>query len=212
MPTERGSQHETTLAAAVTLAAALTAGAAVAQKLVVGAYPSNPPWEFKTEQGQFQGFEVDMATETARRLGRAVDISDYGFQALFAATASQRPFRWLAIAWTDFFRALPILVLLILIYFALPFVGIRLSAFTSATLTLSLVFAAFTAEVFRAGIQAIPRGQIEAAAALGLPFPVTVWKVILPQAFRIAIPPHTSNAVAIAKDHRWPRSSPCPTS
>lgn len=111
-----------------------------------------------------------------------------------------RPFRWLAIAWTDLFRALPILVLLILIYFALPFVGVRLSAFTSATLALSLVFSAFTAEVFRAGIQAIPRGQIEAAAALGLPFPVTIWKVVLPQAFRIAIPPHTSNAVAIAKD------------
>ena len=111
-----------------------------------------------------------------------------------------RPVRWLAIAHVDFFRAIPILVLLVLIYYALPFLEIRLGSFASASLGLGLVFSAFTAEVFRAGIQAIPKGQTEAAEALGLPFRVTVWKVILPQAFRIAIPPHTSNSVAIAKD------------
>ena len=111
-----------------------------------------------------------------------------------------RPFRWLAIAYIDLFRAIPILVLLVLVYYALPFMGLRLNSFTSATLALGLVFSSFTAEVFRAGIQAIPRGQTEAASALGLPFRVTIWKVILPQAFRIAIPPHTSNSVAIAKD------------
>lgn len=111
-----------------------------------------------------------------------------------------RPLRWLAIAYVDVFRAIPILVLLVLVYYALPFVGLRLSSFTSAVVALGLVFSSFTAEVFRAGIQAIPKGQVEAADALGLPFRVTVWKVILPQALRIAIPPQTSNAVAIAKD------------
>ena len=110
------------------------------------------------------------------------------------------PFRILAIAFIDIFRAIPILVLLILIYYALPFAGVVLSPFVSATLALALVFAAFTAEVFRSGIQAIPTGQIEAAQALGLPFRVVIWKVILPQAWRIALPPHTSNSVAIAKD------------
>lgn len=110
------------------------------------------------------------------------------------------PFRILAIAVIDLFRAIPILVLLVLIHFALPFGGIVFSAFTSASVALTLVFSAFTAEVFRAGIQAIPSGQIEAARALGLPFPVIIWKVILPQAWRIALPPHTSNSVAIAKD------------
>jgi polar amino acid transport system permease protein len=110
------------------------------------------------------------------------------------------PFRILAIAFIDLFRAIPILVLLVLIHFALPFGGIVFSAFTSASLALTLVFASFTAEVFRSGIQAIPKGQIEAARALGLPFPVIIWKIILPQAWRIALPPHTSNSVAIAKD------------
>ncbi len=111
-----------------------------------------------------------------------------------------RPLRWLAIAYVDVFRALPILVLLVLVYYALPFMGIRLSSFTSAAVALGLVFSSFTAEVFRAGIQAIPKGQMEAAEALGLPFRVTIWRVILPQALKIAIPPHTSNSVAIAKD------------
>ncbi|MEM9737000.1 MAG: amino acid ABC transporter permease [Pseudomonadota bacterium] len=111
-----------------------------------------------------------------------------------------RPARWLAIAHIDLFRAIPILVLLVLIYYALPFIGIRLDSFAAAALGLGLVFSAFTAEVIRAGIEAIPKGQTEAANALGLPFAVTIRKVLLPQALRIAIPPHTSNSVAIAKD------------
>ena len=100
----------------------------------------------------------------------------------------------------DFFRAVPILVILVVIYYALPGVGILLDSFSAAVAGLSLVLAAFTAEVFRAGIESIPKGQFEAADALGLPFRVTLWKVVLPQAVRIAIPPQTSNCVAIAKD------------
>lgn len=111
-----------------------------------------------------------------------------------------KPVRWITVFLIDFFRAIPILVLLVVVYYALPFVGLRLSSFTSAVLVLSGVLAAFTAEVFRAGIESLPKGQFEAAAALGLPFPVALWKVILPQAVRVAIPSQTSNSVAIAKD------------
>ncbi|RVD72582.1 MAG: amino acid ABC transporter permease [Mesorhizobium sp.] len=111
-----------------------------------------------------------------------------------------KPLRRLAILYIDIFRALPILVVLILIYYALPFVGIRLSSFVSAALALSLVLAAFTAEVCRAGIENIPKGQFEAAAALGLPFWIAMRKVILPQAIRVVIPPLTSNCVSVFKD------------
>jgi len=111
-----------------------------------------------------------------------------------------RPLRLVAVGIIDIFRALPILVVLILIYYALPFVGIRLTAFTSATLALSLVLAAFTAEVCRAGIESVPKGQFEAASALGLPFWTAMHKVILPQALRTVIPPLTSNSVSIFKD------------
>jgi len=111
-----------------------------------------------------------------------------------------KPLRLLATGFIDIFRALPILVVLIVIYYALPFVGIRFDSFTSATIALSIVLAAFTAEVFRAGIKSIPEGQFEAAMALGLPFRITLFKVIIPQALRIATPPQTSNCIAIAKD------------
>ncbi|TPW30206.1 amino acid ABC transporter permease [Pararhizobium mangrovi] len=111
-----------------------------------------------------------------------------------------KPISLLAIGLIDIFRALPILVVLVLIYYALPFFGIRLSSFVSTVIALSLVLSAFTAEVFRAGIEGIPSGQTEAARALGMHFPLILWKIVLPQALRIATPPHTSNCVAIAKD------------
>jgi polar amino acid transport system permease protein len=111
-----------------------------------------------------------------------------------------KPLRILAVGFIDIFRALPILVVLIVIYYALPFVRIRLDSFTSATIALSIVLAAFTAEVFRAGIKAIPAGQFEAARALGLPFYVTLLRVIIPQAIRVATPPQTSNCISIVKD------------
>ena len=111
-----------------------------------------------------------------------------------------RPIQLLAIVYIDVFRALPILVLLILVYYALPFVGIRLDSFTSATMALSMVLAAFTAEVCRAGIQNVPKGQFEAAASLGMPFWQSMRKIILPQAVRVIIPPLTSNSISVFKD------------
>jgi polar amino acid transport system permease protein len=111
-----------------------------------------------------------------------------------------KPFRWLAIGYIDIFRAMPVLVVLILIYYALPFVGIRLSSWTSAVLAFSFVMSAYSAEVFRSGIESIPQGQFEAAHALGLPFLLTLRKVILPQAVRVVIPPTTSNCVSMFKD------------
>ncbi len=110
------------------------------------------------------------------------------------------PFRWPAIAYIDICRALPVLIVLILIYYALPFVGIRLSALVSATLAFTLVMSAYSAEVFRTGIESIPNGQFEAAQALGLPFGITLRKVILPQAIKLVIPPTTSNCVSMFKD------------
>ncbi|MBB4566300.1 amino acid ABC transporter permease [Rhizobium leucaenae] len=111
-----------------------------------------------------------------------------------------KPFRLLTVAYIDIMRAMPMLVVLILIYYALPFVGISFSAWWSAILGFSIVLAAYSAEVFRSGIESVPRGQFEAAAALGIPFLVTLYKVVLPQAIRIVIPPTTSNCVSMFKD------------
>ncbi|MER8802859.1 amino acid ABC transporter permease [Mesorhizobium sp. M0998] len=113
---------------------------------------------------------------------------------------ASKPLRLLAVGYIDIFRAMPVLVVLILIYYALPFLGIRLSSWTSAVMAFAIIMAAYSAEVFRSGIESIPRGQFEAAQALGLPFLLTLRKVVLPQAIRVVIPPMTSNCVSMFKD------------
>ena len=113
---------------------------------------------------------------------------------------ARRPVRLIAIGYINLFRALPLLVLLVLIYYALPFLGVRLSSFAAATAALSLVSGAYTAEIFRAGIEAVPRGQFEASAALGLRRWRVMRSVVLPQAVRIVIPPLTSNGINVLKD------------
>jgi polar amino acid transport system permease protein len=108
--------------------------------------------------------------------------------------------RWLARFYIDIFRSLPLLVLLVIVYYALPFVGIRMSPFWSAMCALSMVSAAYNAEVFRAGIEAIPHGQFEASEALGLSSLQTMVDVVLPQAVKIVIPPLTNNSINVIKD------------
>jgi polar amino acid transport system permease protein len=110
------------------------------------------------------------------------------------------PLRRVAVVYIDVFRAIPLLVLLVLIYYALPFVGIRLTSFAAAAAALSLVSCAYAAEIFRAGIQAIPSGQFEAARALGLHWWPMMRLVVLPQATRLVVPPMTGNCINVIKD------------
>lgn len=105
-----------------------------------------------------------------------------------------------AVAYIDVFRSVPVLVLLIVVYYALPFVGIRLSPFWAATTALSLVSAAYSAEILRAGIEGVPKGQFEAARALGLGPVRQMSDIVLPQAVKLVIPPLTSNAINVMKD------------
>ena len=113
---------------------------------------------------------------------------------------SYAPVRALARIYIDIMRSIPLLVLLVLIYYALPFVGIRLSSFAAAVSALSLVSCAYSAEIFRSGIEAIPRGQFEASASQGMSFFNTMRDVVLPQAIRIVMPPMTSNCINVMKD------------
>ena len=87
-----------------------------------------------------------------------------GLLVTLARLYGPRPLQLACVVYVDVFRALPMLVVLIVIYYALPFVGVRLSAWTSAILALSVVLSAYSSEVFRAGIEAVPKGQFEAAA------------------------------------------------
>jgi polar amino acid transport system permease protein len=103
------------------------------------------------------------------------------------------------IAFADIFRALPPLVVIILLFFAFPYIELSMSAFTATWLALSLVLAAFTEEIFWAGMLVIPKGQWEAARSTGMGSWGTLVHVILPQAVRMTVPPLTNRTIAITK-------------
>lgn len=113
------------------------------------------------------------------------------------------PYRWIANVYIELFRGLPALVTLILVGFALPIalgVNIPGGALGKATVGLGLVAAAYMAETIRAGIQAVPKGQMEAARSLGMSQGRAMISIIIPQAFRIIIPPLTNELVLLIKD------------
>jgi polar amino acid transport system permease protein len=108
--------------------------------------------------------------------------------------------RWLnvvLIVYVDAMRAFPPLVLLILVYYGMPFIGIRLSEFAAATLTLVLNGASYYGEIFRAGIESVPHGQRDAARSTGLTWLQTMRWVVLPQAVRNVLPPLTTNTLEL---------------
>lgn len=102
--------------------------------------------------------------------------------------------------YVSLFRGTPLLVQIYFAYYALPQLGIVLDAIPTGIAALSLNYGAYMSETFRAGIQAVPRGQREAAAALGMPERLIMRRVVLPQAFRIVIPPIGNEFVAMLKD------------
>ncbi|WP_099824007.1 amino acid ABC transporter permease [Oceaniglobus indicus] len=103
------------------------------------------------------------------------------------------------VIFADVLRALPPLVVILLMFFGLPNVGILLSASVVLFIVLTLVLAAFAEEIVWAGITATPKGQWEAARSTGLTFTQTLFHVVLPQAMRMVIPPLTNRAIAITK-------------
>lgn len=100
----------------------------------------------------------------------------------------------------DFIRGTPLLLQIFYIYYALPLVGIELPAFEAGVIALSVNYSAYLAEVFRAGIQAIPHSQKEAALSLNMPGVLAMRRIILPQALRIVIPPIGNYFIALFKD------------
>ncbi|HEX7748604.1 MAG TPA: amino acid ABC transporter permease [Bordetella sp.] len=97
-------------------------------------------------------------------------------------------------------RGIPIIVLLFYIYFVMPDIGIELSALQAAIIGLGIAYSAYQAENFRAAIQAIDPGQIEAAMSMGMGWGLTMRRVILPQAFKIVLPPYGNIMIMMLKD------------
>jgi His/Glu/Gln/Arg/opine family amino acid ABC transporter permease subunit len=123
-----------------------------------------------------------------------------GLLVALVVVSHRRIVRAPGIAYVDVFRGTPLLMQLSFIYLALPFIGIKLDVFTAGALGLALNSAAYVAEIFRAGIQSVERGQMEAARGLGMPYRAAMRYVIVPQAFRRVIPPLVNEFIALLKD------------
>ena len=135
-------------------------------------------------------------------IAAAVVLTGISVGLILAVARSFRvaPVSALIVLFADIFRALPPLVLVLLVYFGLPNVGINLPSFAVLWLVLSLVLAAFCEEIFWAGILSVAKGQWEAARSTGLSFLATLVYVVLPQALRLTVPPITNRTIAITKN------------
>jgi polar amino acid transport system permease protein/polar amino acid transport system substrate-binding protein len=110
-----------------------------------------------------------------------------------------RPLAWLSEAYVEIYRGTPVLLQLYVLYYGLAGV-LSIDALTAAVLGLGMNYAAYEAETYRAGIQAVPKGQMEAAAALGMSHGLAIRRILLPQAVRVALPNVTNDFIALLKD------------
>jgi His/Glu/Gln/Arg/opine family amino acid ABC transporter permease subunit len=123
-----------------------------------------------------------------------------GLLGALARISRFRPVAWLAAGYVELIRGTPLLVQIFFIYFVLPKIGISLPEFATAIVALSVNTGAYVTEIFRAGIQSIEVGQMEAARSLGMTYGTAMRMVILPQAFRRVLPPLTNEAIVLLKD------------
>lgn len=139
------------------------------------------------------------ATISLSLVAMAVSLA-LGLAVCLAGFSAVKPVRWFNRSYVELFRAVPILVMLLWVFYGLPVVtGLRLEIFAAAALAIALCDSAFEAEILRAGIQSVERGQREAAMALGL----SPWRrfrhVILPQAVRRVLPPIANQFIYVVK-------------
>jgi polar amino acid transport system substrate-binding protein len=113
---------------------------------------------------------------------------------------SRPPLSTAAIAYIEIYRGTPLLIQLYILYYGLPNIGISLSPILAAFIGLGMNYAAYEAELYRAGINAVPRGQMEAALSLGMTQSLAIRRIIMPQAVRIALPGVTNDFIALFKD------------
>lgn len=111
-----------------------------------------------------------------------------------------KPLKTILSLYTWVFRGTPLLLQLFFVYFGLPVIGIRLEPLTAASIAFSINYGAYLAEIFRAGIESVDKGQFEASKALGMNYRQTMVYVIIPQAVKNVIPPICSESINLIKD------------
>ncbi|MFC3894214.1 amino acid ABC transporter permease [Lentzea rhizosphaerae] len=186
---------------------------AVVGIVAIAAFLGYVVWRF-VDTGQFEGrkwswFEYkQIQISLVEALGRTLSAFAVGavlallFGAVFAA-ARLSDHKWIstpAAVVVELFRAIPLVIMMFFFYYGLPSTGIKLTAFTSVVLSLMLYNGSVLAEVFRAGINSLPKGQSEAAYALGMRKTQVMVLVLLPQALRAMLPTIISQLVVLLKD------------
>jgi polar amino acid transport system permease protein len=164
------------------------------------------------EQFLFTFFNADVAALYWRDIARGMGVTALLSAAVVAAglllglvLAVVRSLQWRALTiavviFADVLRSLPPLVIIIVFFFAFPFLDLSMSAFTATWLALTLVLAAYAEESIWGGILSLPAGQVEAARSTGLSWWQTTLAVILPQALRVAVPPLTNRVISVTKN------------
>ena len=123
-----------------------------------------------------------------------------GILAALGRLSSFRPLARFMEFYVWLMRGTPLMLQLLFVYFALPMIGILLPDMAAALLAFTLNYAAYFAEIFRAGIHSVPRGQYEAAKTLGMTYPQTMRRIILPQVIRMVLPPVSNETINPVKD------------
>jgi len=170
----------------------------------------------KPGQSSNAGYEMTSMSfnwrEAVWRLARAAIVTVLiAFGSMFIALVLGMPLaigqwkgprwlQWCCTVYVEFFRGTPVLVQLLFLYFGLPTIGLAMPGWLTALIGLGLNYAAYESQVYRAALEAIPRGQWEAAYLLGMTPVLAFRRIILPQAFRIALPPMTNDFVSLFKD------------
>lgn len=180
--------------------------------------PAGEFYELDTEPdavaatGGFLGLLLEGALETVKITAFSFALAvGLGLVIALLRMYGPAPLRWVAVGYVEFFRGIPVLLLLAFLYFGLPAIArsqgwdaagfsLKMPAEVAAILGLGLNYAAYESEIYRAGIGAIPIGQWEAARSLGMDSVLTFRRIVLPQSLRIILPPMTNDLVALFKD------------
>lgn len=174
--------------------------AAVVRQFYVTGQLSPRYWSFFLEWStwRFLGEGFVGTLEVALTAGAIALV--LGLVLMLGRTSGVRPLSAVCRVVTDFFRGVPSLLLIYFFFLVVPQYGVKMPAFWMLTLPVALAAAGVLAEVFRAGVNAVPRGQVEAALSLGLSPARTMLKIVLPQAVRYVIPSLIAQLVVVVKD------------
>ncbi|MEG6521747.1 amino acid ABC transporter permease [Desulfotomaculum sp. 1211_IL3151] len=123
-----------------------------------------------------------------------------GLLVALAKISSFKVLRWFGGLYTWVIRGIPLLLQLMFLYYGLPFMGLTLNEFTVAVIGMSICGGAYMAEIIRAGIQSIDKGQMEAALSMGMTYPQAMRRIILPQAYKRLLPPMGNEFITLMKD------------